>query len=208
MATQAERTARTTARLMDATIDVLIERGYRGTSTTEICKRARSSRGAQLHHYPTKQALVAAAVEHLVTRRMAEVGRRLARAPGGLLNLKDAAAFIMKLYASETFYAWLELVVASRTDARLRRLMAEVDARITAAAEELCRHYLMPEEKDAKAVAARTRLILSILDGLAVHRIISGGEALPKSALREAAQLAVFARRTGARLARKEGRAA
>jgi len=39
---------------------------WAGTSTTEIVRRAGVSRGAQVHHYPSKEDLVIAAVEHLV----------------------------------------------------------------------------------------------------------------------------------------------
>jgi len=70
--TQAERTATTRARLLDAAIDVLVDLGYARASTQEIARRAGVSRGAQLHHFPTREALVVAAVEHLVERRLAE----------------------------------------------------------------------------------------------------------------------------------------
>ncbi len=52
-------------RLLEATVDCLVERGWAGTTTTVIAERAMVSRGAQLHHYPTKAELVAAAVAHL-----------------------------------------------------------------------------------------------------------------------------------------------
>src|SRR5688500_18600755 len=86
VATQAERTAATTEKLLGATVASLIERGYRGTSTPEICRRAGVSRGAQLHHYPTKESLVAAAVEHLLSERVAELQARIASAPAGMLD--------------------------------------------------------------------------------------------------------------------------
>src|SRR5882762_6448700 len=126
MATQAERTAQTTTRLLGATVTSLIERGYRGTSTPEVCRRAGVSRGAQLHHYPTKESLVAAAVEHLLSQRVAELQERLSSAPAGVLDLEDAAGFLWKVYTGDTFYAWLELVVAARTDDELRVLVSEL----------------------------------------------------------------------------------
>ncbi len=63
-------------RLLDATVDSLVELGWAGTTTTVIAERAGVSRGAQLHHYPTKATLVMAAVEHLADRRAAEIRRR------------------------------------------------------------------------------------------------------------------------------------
>ena len=61
------------ARLLDATVECLVERGWSGTSTTLVSERAGVSRGAQLHHFPTKNDLVLAAVEHLTEVRGAEL---------------------------------------------------------------------------------------------------------------------------------------
>jgi len=66
------------ARLMDATIECLVERGFGGTSTTLVSELAGVSRGAQLHHFPTKNDLVVAAVEHLTEVRGAELAVRVA----------------------------------------------------------------------------------------------------------------------------------
>ncbi|HWB79439.1 MAG TPA: helix-turn-helix domain-containing protein, partial [Nannocystaceae bacterium] len=66
------RAIATRTRLLEAAIDVLVKHGYAGTSTVEVCKRAKASRGAHLHHFPTKSELLAAAVEHLFARRLAE----------------------------------------------------------------------------------------------------------------------------------------
>ena len=67
-------------RLLDATVDCLVEHGWSGTSTTLVSQRAGVSRGAQLHHFPTKNDLVLAAVAHLSEMRGQEL-REAARAP-------------------------------------------------------------------------------------------------------------------------------
>src|SRR5262245_25277648 len=110
MATQAEKTAATRQKLLDATVAVLIERGYKATSTPVICRRARVSRGGSLHHFASKADLVTAAVEHLFRRRLEEMGASLAAQPPGALNLRSAADHLLKVYSGETFYAWLELL--------------------------------------------------------------------------------------------------
>ena len=65
-------------RLLEATVDCLVEHGWSGTSTTLVSQRAGVSRGAQLHHFPTKNDLVLAAVDHLTSLR---ARRRWSRAP-------------------------------------------------------------------------------------------------------------------------------
>jgi AcrR family transcriptional regulator len=196
MATQAERTASTTEKLLAATVASLVERGYRGTSTPEVCKRAGVSRGAQLHHYPTKESLVAAAVEHLLSRRVSELQARLVDAPQGVLDLEDAAGFLWKVYTGDTFYAWLELVVAARTDEDLRQLMRQLDERLAAKAERLVARFLLPYVEDTRQVKATTRLVLAIFDGLATHRILSHDDRLAKDALRVAKASGLFAPKT------------
>src|SRR5436190_7809532 len=91
----AERSAATQARLLDATIECLVERGWAGTSTTEIVRRAGVSRGAQVHHYPTKEDLVLAAVEHLVDRRTREFQATFAALPN---EARTPAAAMRVLY--------------------------------------------------------------------------------------------------------------
>src|SRR3954471_4979399 len=81
MPTQAERTTVTRTRLLDAALAVLAERGYAATTTVEVARRAGVSRGAQLHHFPTKAELLAAAVEHLHAKRRAEFREAMASVP-------------------------------------------------------------------------------------------------------------------------------
>src|SRR5215211_3876125 len=79
----AERSHSTRTRLMVATVECLAELGWSGTTTTVVAERAGVSRGAQLHHYPTKAALVVAAIEHLATLRRDEMRRSADSLPSG-----------------------------------------------------------------------------------------------------------------------------
>jgi AcrR family transcriptional regulator len=112
---QAERTAATRLRLMEATIDCLVEYGWSGTTTTLVSERAGVSRGAMLHHFPSKHDLVVAAVEHLMQRRVEELEERVVDLPqqGRMRAALDLAA---EHFTSDIFMAALELWVAARTD--------------------------------------------------------------------------------------------
>src|SRR3954465_7918836 len=114
--TQAERTASTRAALLDATIDCLVEDGYAGTTTTRVVERAGVSRGAQVHHFPTKAELVAEAVRHLARRRAeetkAEIGRISLNDPD---QLKAVLDLLWGLHNGPLYAASVELFVAART---------------------------------------------------------------------------------------------
>ncbi|WP_373453700.1 TetR/AcrR family transcriptional regulator [Rhodococcus sp. 06-235-1A] len=124
--TQAERTAGTRAKLLDAAIDCLVELGFAKTSTQEIARRAGVSRGAQLHHFPSKESLVIAAVEHLVDRRLSEILEAEPDPGRGPEILADA-------FSGPLFYAALELWVAARTDPALHEAMIPLERRVAEA---------------------------------------------------------------------------
>ncbi len=79
-----QRSADTRRKLAQATIDLMVERGYSGLSVTDIQARAGVSNGARVHHFPTKSSLVIAAVAQFLqhgNRSGGERARGAARAP-------------------------------------------------------------------------------------------------------------------------------
>jgi AcrR family transcriptional regulator len=129
---QEERSAETRRRLLEAAIACLNERGYTGTTTTEIAGRAGVSRGAQVHHFRHKEELVIGALEHLCVRRLAELEYAFEELPvGGLEFRLDALIDLMwAAFRGPSFYAWLELLVASRTEPTLRAAVRETSGRM------------------------------------------------------------------------------
>src|SRR4051812_14619822 len=129
--TNEQRSAATRARILEATIDCLAELGYAKTTTTEIADRAGVSRGAQLHHYPTKAELVAAAMGHLFDEREREFRGAITSIPPGPDRATRAVDLLWSIVSGRTFFAWLELVVAARTDEELRGAMQSFSERTT-----------------------------------------------------------------------------
>ncbi|MEE4026047.1 TetR/AcrR family transcriptional regulator [Gordonia sp. PKS22-38] len=158
--TQAQRTAATRAKVLDATIASLVELGYAKTTTQEVNRRAEVSRGALLHHFPTRESLVVAAVGHLVDRRMSEI---LGRPRTG----DEDISVIFEVFDGPLFDAALELWVAARTDEHLRQAMVPLeqkvsDALITGSAELFGPRYS----------PAQIALSIELARGLAVSRIL------------------------------------
>jgi TetR/AcrR family transcriptional repressor of nem operon len=52
------------SKLLDAAISTFREKGYAGTSVDELCARAGVTKGAFFHHFPTKDSLAVAAMNH------------------------------------------------------------------------------------------------------------------------------------------------
>ncbi len=127
--TQVERTAATRAKLLDATLESLVELGYARTTTQGIAARAGLSRGAQLHHFPTKESLVVAAVEHIAVKRESEIRAEL----GSRHDLGRALELLSEAFAGPLFLAALELWVAARTEPALRRALLPLERRVAEA---------------------------------------------------------------------------
>ncbi len=134
------------ARLLDATVECLVERGFAGTSTTLVSQRAGVSRGAQLHHFPSKSALVLAAVEHLTAVRGAELARAAAALPSGARRTRAVLQMLGDHFASPVFVAALELWVAARTDETLRAAVAPLEQRLGREAHRLVVDVLGADE--------------------------------------------------------------
>ncbi len=179
--TQGQRSAETQGKLLDATIDCLVELGYAGASTTAICERAGVSRGAQLHHYPTKAELVAAAIERLFERRHQEFRESLGEHPDAAKSMER----LWGIYTGKTFYAWAELLVASRTEPDLRKRLREVDDAFFEQAKQTCRKLLGGRKVSDERAAAIARLTLSVLDGLALNFTLGGREEITRGVLAE-----------------------
>jgi AcrR family transcriptional regulator len=118
------------ARLLEATVECLVERGFAGTSTTLVSERAGVSRGAQLHHFPTKNDLVVAAVEHLTAKRGAELATAASGLPRGAGHTRAVLQVLADHFTSPVFAAALELWVAARTDATLLAAVAPLERRV------------------------------------------------------------------------------
>lgn len=127
---QEERTRAMRARLLEATTELLVERGFAGTSTTLVSERAGVSRGAQLHHFPTKNALVVAAVEHLTEKRARELAEAAAALPAGPRHTRAVLQMLGDHFASPVFAAALELWNAARTDEALLAAVAPLEQRV------------------------------------------------------------------------------
>jgi AcrR family transcriptional regulator len=170
--TQEQRSALTQKRLLDATLELLVEVGYAGTSTTAVCARAGLSRGAQLHHYPTKADLVIAAVAHLAKRRAAELVAELPRTGNANERLTRALDAIWASFSGPLFAAALELWVAARSDRELRQSLVRFERQVGRAMADLFGELAGPDAARAGDFAALLELTFHMMRGMALQRIL------------------------------------
>lgn len=76
--TQAERREETKRRILDAAAHLLRTKGYAGFRISEVVNLAQVTRGAQTHHYPTKDSLLLAALEDIYSNTREQSLARIA----------------------------------------------------------------------------------------------------------------------------------
>ena len=174
---QEERSAETRRRLLEAAIACLSERGYTGTTTTEIAGRAGVSRGAQVHHFRHKEELVLGALEHISARRLAELEFAFEELPlGGLeFRLEALIDLMWAAFRGPSFYAWLELLVASRTEPILRGAVREANRRLAIGMRKVFAKFLddglTPPER-AERLARVVEIAFGRLESMALERAL------------------------------------
>ena len=145
--TQEERSTETKKRLLEATIDCLNELGFNKTGTVEIARRAGVSRGALVHHFPSKHDLIVATAEYHWNRIAEEVRNLAMTMHGGQLSLD---AFIdgiwNKVFLIRGSSATIEMIIAARTDSKLRRELVPMLNRLYSNYDEIWSQFFITAE--------------------------------------------------------------
>ena len=172
------------ARLLEATVECLVEHGFGGTSTTLVSERAGVSRGAQLHHFPTKNALVVAAVEHLTDVRRAELAAAARALPTGPRRTRAVLQMLADHFTSPVFTAALELWVAARTDETLLAAVSPLEQRVGRETHRLTVTALGADETQP-GVRELVQATLDLVRGLGLASTISDDSARRRRILRQ-----------------------
>jgi AcrR family transcriptional regulator len=174
MAVAQQRGAATRALLLDAALECLVEYGYTATSTVEVARRAGVSRGAQLHHFPTKAQLLTAALDHLLSRRIEEFRKAFADLDPNVDARDGAIDLLWRLYQGPSFVAWVELWLAARSDPELHQAMLDVDRRFGQEAIELYHEALPPPAGVEPWIHEIAPIFaFALMDGLALRGLVT-----------------------------------
>lgn len=189
--TQAERSDAMRRRLLDATVESLAQDGYAGSTLSSIVRRAGVSRGAQVHHYPNKQALILDAAEDLMRRSYRTLGAVLLSVADedDRLDALIRAAW-EQLFSTPLYRAYIELLTASHRDPVLAGALRTMLLRVRGLFEPAIEHYFEPAPGAKENLKALFLQMSSLLGGLAAqaHVLIDEAQA--------AKQLRLWARQT------------
>lgn len=166
--TQAERSAETRRKLLEAAISALHQHGYGATTTMLVAEMAGVSRGAMLHQFRTRADLMTFVVQSVYEEEIGQyqgILRDIDDPHERLLAYPDAA---WKVLSRPSGVAVLEVLQGSRSDAVLANQLRPVQARIEADARAKVR-----QELGGSVSPALMRLIVWAVRGLSVAKVLA-----------------------------------
>jgi AcrR family transcriptional regulator len=118
------RSAETRERILDAAIRSMVEGGYRRLSVADVAERAGYTRAAAIYHFSTRESLLAAVISHLFDRRLALYWEAVRGVPEDASQIAAFVDIYWEQVTGDLFTAFVELLVAARTDPALAALIA------------------------------------------------------------------------------------
>ena len=160
------KSLRTRARILDCAASLLVEIGFAAATNARIAEAAGLTRGAMLYHFPTREALVEALVDHLQTARIAMLASASDRAPPGADLSDHAIDAYWNLLHSAPFLAFAELEAAGRADPAVGAALAPAQAAFDQAQGGLQSSTMLQAGSGPRFQASRD-LARFMLEGLA-----------------------------------------
>ena len=116
LAKDTPKSQKTRARILDCAMHLFAEIGYHAATNPAIADAAGLTRGAMLYHFPTREALVEAAVAHIQAERSTLFRAAADSLPPGADVTEHAIDSYWDLLHSTPFQAFAELEAAGRVD--------------------------------------------------------------------------------------------
>jgi len=125
---QARKSAATQLLILEATLRCFTKLGYFHTTTPAIAEEAGLSRGAMLHHFPTRMDVVRAAIAHLHAKRLKAFRAAVEGLPPGESRASAALRAHWEQLNHPLYAVFIELYVAARTDPELADVLEPAEA--------------------------------------------------------------------------------
>ncbi|MBR0795309.1 TetR/AcrR family transcriptional regulator [Bradyrhizobium jicamae] len=170
--TQAERSETTRKLLLDAATKLIRRNGFGGLRTIEVAELAGVSRGALLHHFPSKHDLVVAVLTYVNEMTFAQSTRRaqLARSSGDPIG--DIIEDAMDFFFGDPFFIGLAIAMSDESTRRLRRETSELTRQTRFSIEAAWLDTLISSGLPRQLAGDVLALTLSVVRGFSVRTLL------------------------------------
>ena len=166
--TQQQRREQTVGRLLEASIDTIIEVGYARASAAVITKRAGVSVGALFRHFDTMGDFMAATASEVLRRQLEWVTKQVAEIPPEVPGLETVLTILRDVTSGPTNAVLYELLIAARTDEKLKATLQDELGDYAEKILEAARTVPGAEQFPPDKVPVIVGLLANVFDGAAV----------------------------------------
>lgn len=170
-----DRSVKTQEHILDAAVSVLTTEGYAGATTLRIQSEAGVSRGRLLHHYPSRDDLLVAAVHHLAAARMDGLRERDSWPDDPGARIDEAIETMWFSHQQSYFWASTELWLAARHDERLRAALAPHERTLGKVVRATVDSFFGAELSAVAAYPDVVDILLGSMRGTALTYSFTGG---------------------------------
>jgi AcrR family transcriptional regulator len=174
---QAEKSAMTRTAILEAAIECFISLGYASTTTALIAEHAGVSRGAMMHHFPSRASVLKATIDHLHAKRIVEYKTLMANIdePAKALSktaIRESVSAAWKYVNLPTSIAFLEILVASRTDPELEDVLQPLELEFERNFLEIAKN-LFPHWQNRATLDTAHDVVHFLLNGMMMSHMAS-----------------------------------
>ncbi|CAM3698621.1 TetR/AcrR family transcriptional regulator [Halomonas sp. FME1] len=168
---QEERSRHTQARVIQATIECILENGIRATSTVDIARQAGVSRGALVHHYPSKTLLMQSALEDLLSREVESVRIMANGVKEGALDFDSLLKALHEHFKGDLYMVTLEYLTNARTDPNLMKVLAPLGIKFNTSLEYIWEQLVASAEHTSHQNRVALNATLCMMRGMGAQSI-------------------------------------
>ncbi|MFI6577349.1 TetR/AcrR family transcriptional regulator [Nocardiopsis sp. NPDC050513] len=183
-----ERSRATRARLLDAAVRCLAERGVAGATVGAVAEAAGVSRGAAQHHFPTRDDLFLAALDRMVDSRGEELRSGAVRVPDGPGRTEAVVQMVVDAFSGEDFHAALQLWTGAASDPALRDRVIPMEERVGRQIHRAAVELLGADES-VPGVREAVQATLDLARGLGLANLLSDDSARRRGIVRQWARM-------------------
>lgn len=158
------------ARLLAAATELLREKGLGGFRTADVIERAGVSKGALLHHFPTKDALIVAVFEGLY-RAVDEAAHKPSEAMTLPRLIEELVADSHAFFFGDSFEVSLNITVAAAREPELKEAVFEVVRTFRTRTEDIWVRRLVDHGVSHEQAIDALWIINSLIRGFAVRAL-------------------------------------
>lgn len=193
-----ERSRATRARLLEAAVSCLAERGVPDTTVGAVAERAGVSRGAAQHHFQTREDLLVAAFDSMADGLIAGLRRLMEDLPEGPGRVETMVVLLFDVFSGTEFQAALQLWTGAASDPDLHPRVVPLEQRVGREAHRTAVEVLGADES-VPGVRETVQATLDLARGLGLANLLTDDTARRHRIARQWA--AMLERELGPRLA-------